>query len=159
MDSGTMSSVIQPKDNKYVIDTKEPSNKIFTVATGEQARAGNQAILRTNLRDLAATADMVPTLRHHSLISTIKLADANYHTVFTPDEVLVYDEEVGPTKIPRDKVTGLWRVPLTDAVANTNTQTKLLLQYEMNQAFKERTLSVYTLPSKADVITYLHVAL
>lgn len=36
MDSGITSTVIQPKDNKYnVIDTEEPSNKIFTVATGE----------------------------------------------------------------------------------------------------------------------------
>ena len=43
---------------------------------------------------------MVPTLCHNSLISTSKLADANYHTVFTPDEVLVYDGEVEPTKIP-----------------------------------------------------------
>lgn len=29
----------------------------------------------------------------------------------------------------------------------------------MIQAFQERTLSVYTLPSKTDVITYLHAAL
>ena len=29
----------------------------------------------------------------------------------------------------------------------------------MTQAFHERTLSVYTLPSKADVVTYLHAAL
>jgi hypothetical protein len=45
MDSGTTSTAIQPRDNKYVIDTEELSNKIFTVATGEQARAGNQAKL------------------------------------------------------------------------------------------------------------------
>ncbi len=133
-----MSTVIQPKDNKYVIDTKEPSNKIFTVATGEQACARNQAILQINLHNQVATADMVPPLCHNSLISTSKLADANYHMVFTPDEALVYDGEVGPTKLPvwkgwRDKVTGLWRVPLTDAVANTNTQTKLPSQYKMNQ--------------------------
>jgi hypothetical protein len=30
---------------------------------------------------------MVPTLRHNSLVSTSKLADANYHTVFTPNAV------------------------------------------------------------------------
>ena len=89
MDSGTTSTVIQPKDNKYVIDTEEPTNKIFTVARGEQARARNQAKLRINLRGQAADADMVPTLCHNSLISTSKLADANYHTVFTPDKVLV----------------------------------------------------------------------
>ena len=50
MDSGTTSTVIQPWDNKYVIDTDTPSNKILTVATGAQARAGNQAKLKINLR-------------------------------------------------------------------------------------------------------------
>eukprot|EP00804_Cyclotella_cryptica_P013491 CCRYP_020171-RA/>CCRYP_020171-RA protein AED:0.20 eAED:0.15 QI:0/-1/0/1/-1/1/1/0/162 len=150
MDSGTTSTVIQPKDNKYVIDTDEPSNKIFTDATGEQTRAENQAKLRINLRGQATNADMVPTLRHNSLISTSKLADTNYHTVFTPDKVLVYDGEVKPTKIPgwkgwRDKATGLWRLPLTNDVTNINTQTKVLQQDEMIQAFQERT-SAYTLP-------------
>ena len=100
MDSGTTSTVIQPKDNQYVIDTKVPSNKIFTVATGEEAKGGNQAKLRVNLRGQVATADMVPTLRHNSLVSTSKLADANYHTVFTPNAVLIYDGEVEPNKIP-----------------------------------------------------------
>jgi hypothetical protein len=160
MDSGTTSTIIQPKDNKYVINTEEPSNKIFTIATGEQMRAGNQAKLRINLRGQTTDADMVPTLRHNSLISTSKLADANYCTVFTPNEVLVCDGEVEPTKIPiwkgwRDKETGLWRIPLTNDVTNINTQTKLLQCEEMIQAFQEHTLSVYTLR----FITYLHAAL
>eukprot|EP00804_Cyclotella_cryptica_P020393 CCRYP_012628-RA/>CCRYP_012628-RA protein AED:0.35 eAED:0.35 QI:0/-1/0/1/-1/1/1/0/376 len=163
MNSGT-TTVIQPRDNKYVIDTEEPSNQIFTFATGEQARAGNQAKQRINLRDQAAHADMVPTLCHNSLISTSKLADANYHTVFTPDEVLVYDGEVEPTEIPvwkgwRDKDTRRWRIPLTNDITNVNTQAKLLQCDGMIQAFQERTLSVYTLPSKTEVITYLHAAL
>ncbi|KAL7482843.1 hypothetical protein ACHAW6_008507 [Cyclotella cf. meneghiniana] len=98
---------------------------------------------------------MVPLLCHNSLISTSKLADANYYTVFTPDEVLIYDGEVEPTKIPvwkgwRDNETGLWQVPLTEKVTNANTQTKLLQQDEMIHAFQEPTLSVYNLPSKAD---------
>lgn len=45
MNSGTTSTVIQPNDNKYVIETNLPSNEFFMVATGEQARAGNQAKL------------------------------------------------------------------------------------------------------------------
>ncbi|KAL7481031.1 hypothetical protein ACHAW6_006707 [Cyclotella cf. meneghiniana] len=84
--------------------------------------------------------------------------------VFTPYEVLVYDGEVEPTKILvwkgwRDKETGLWRIPLTNNVTNINTQTKLLNRHEMIQAFQERTLSVYNLPSKTDVMMYLHAAL
>ena len=146
------------------MNTEQPSNKIFTVATGEQARAGNQAKLRLNLHGQAATADMVPALHHNSLISTSKLAVSNYHVVFTPDKVLVYDGEVKPTKIPvwkgwRDKQIGLWRVPLTNNVTNVNTQTKILQQDKIIQAFQEQTISVCNLPSKAEVITYLHAAL
>jgi hypothetical protein len=54
---------------------------------------------------------------------------------------------------------GLWRVPLVDNVTNVNTETKILLQDEANQTFRERTLSVYNLPSKAESIKYLHAAL
>lgn len=138
--------------------------KIFTVATGEQAKAGNQAKLQINLRGNAATADMVPTLRHNLLISTSKLVDANYHTVFTPNEVLVYDREVEASKVPvwkgwRDPESGLWRVPLVEKVTNNNTETKILQHEEMKLAFEERTLSVYNLPSKAEVVKHLHAAL
>lgn len=83
---------------------------------------------------------MVPTLRHNSLISTSKLADENYHTVFTPNKVLVYDSKVKTDKIPvligwRDKDTGLWQIPLTDDIANINTQTRLLSDDKTNKAF------------------------
>ncbi|KAL7505054.1 hypothetical protein ACHAXN_003252 [Cyclotella atomus] len=54
---------------------------------------------------------------------------------------------------------GLWRVPLVNNVTNVNTETKILLQDEANQTFRERTLSVYNLPSKAESIKYLHAAL
>ena len=55
MDSGTTSTVIKPNDNQYIIDTKVPSNKLFTVATGETTRGGNQAILKNGLRGKADT--------------------------------------------------------------------------------------------------------
>jgi hypothetical protein len=99
MDSGTTSTVIKNADKQHVIETTIPSNKIFTVATGERARGGNQAKLLNGLRGVASQADVLPTLRNNSLVSTSKLADENYHTVFTPTEVLVYDGEVTPTKV------------------------------------------------------------
>ena len=136
MDSGTTSTVIRPSDNKYVIDTNIPSSKIFTVTTGEQTKGGNQAQLKNGLRGAAATADMVPTLKNNSLVSTSKLADENYHTVFTPTEVLVYDGEVAPHKVLvwkgwRDKATGLWRVPLFNDIKNVNTDTYLCSKEQM----------------------------
>ena len=151
MDSGTTSTVIRTKDQKYVIDTKIPSNKIFTVATGEQARGGTQAKLQQPLRAPATQGEIVPALKHNSLISTSKLADVNYHTVFTPDEVLVYDGEVSPEKLPvwkgwRDAATGLWRVPLKTEVENNNTDTVLMTEKEMTNMFNEHILNVSNLP-------------
>jgi hypothetical protein len=100
MDSGTTSTVICPKDDKYVIDTNVPSPKTFQVATGQKTRGGNQALLKNGLRGRAAQADKLPELVNNSLVATSKLADENYHTVFTPTEVLVYDGEVSPDKVP-----------------------------------------------------------
>ena len=156
MDSGARSStVIRPEDDEYVIDTNIPSNKIFIMANGTQARAGNQARLKRNLRGIAATADKVPDLQNNSLVATSKLADENYHTVFTPTTVMVYDGDKDPRyQVPiwtgwRCKETGLWRVPLVETVNNVNTETRLLQPHEeMLQAFNEQTLSCTAFQAK-----------
>jgi hypothetical protein len=159
MDSGAMSSVVRSEGNDYVIDTNVPSRKIFVMATGEKARASTIAKLKRNLRGVAGSADKVPDLQNNSLVSTSKLADENYYTLFTPTEVLVYDGEVTvePKRRPvwkgwRCKETGLWRVPLVDEVTNVNTQTRLLTEEEMRQSVEEGALSVYNLPSKAEAV-------
>ena len=164
MDSGTMSTVIRAVDAEYVEETDVPSNKLFTVATGETTQGGNQAKLHNGLRGRAAQADMVPTLKNNSLVSTSKLADENYHTVFTPTEVLVYDGEACKSKTPvwrgwRDKESGLWRIPLQQQVNNVNTDTVIMTESQMKATFEEHILSVQNLPSKAEHIKYLHAAL
>jgi hypothetical protein len=164
MDSGTTSTVIKNADKQHVTETTVPSNKIFTVATGEQARGGNQAKLLNGLRGVASQADVLPTLRNNSLVSTSKLADENYHTVFTPTEVLVYDGEVTPTKVPvwkgwRDQQTGLWRVPLRTEVTNQNTDTMLFTKDQERASFSESINLVQNLPSKTETVKYLHAAL
>ena len=63
---------------------------------------------------------MVQELKHNSLISGDKFADANYITVLTRTEVLIYggnDIHISVSKEEilrgwRDTTTGLWRVPL-----------------------------------------------
>jgi hypothetical protein len=166
MDSGAMSSVFRPEDDEYVIDTNVPSRKIFVMATGEKARASTIAKLKRNLRGVAGFGDKVPDLQNNSLVSTSKLADENYSTLFTPTEVLVFDGKVDidPKRMPvwkgwRCKETGLWRVPLIEQVTNVNTQTRLLTEEEMRQSVEEGALSVYNLPSKAEAVRYLHAAL
>jgi hypothetical protein len=88
----------------------------------------------------------MPGLKHNSLISTIKWADAGYCTVFMPMEVLMYDGNPEPKKIPvwkgwRDPMNGLWRVPLVDKVKNLNTNMRLCREDETIQIFEHTILS------------------
>ena len=71
--------------------TSEKSNKIFHRPTIKTASASVKAKLHHMLRDPACTVDMVPNLKHNSLMSARKFSDAQYITVLTPTEVLVYD--------------------------------------------------------------------
>ncbi|KAL3765955.1 hypothetical protein ACHAW5_003617 [Stephanodiscus triporus] len=83
------------EDNEYVIDYKVPSRKILsTWQRARKARASTIAKLKRNLRGVAGSADKVPDLQNNSLISTSKLADENYSTLFTPTEYWSYDGKV-----------------------------------------------------------------
>ena len=68
-------------------ETTQISNKIFCMPTGDTTPASTIAKLHHNVREPARTVDMVPALKHNSLISGPKFADANYVTVLTPTEV------------------------------------------------------------------------
>ena len=61
--------------------------------TGETTAASTQAKLFNDVREPAKTVDTVPQLQHNSLISWGKFVDANYITVLTPIEVLIYDDK------------------------------------------------------------------
>ena len=78
-------------DGDPFIQTKEPSGKTFSLPTGQTTRARNKAKLYHHVREPARTIDMVPDLKHNSLLSLPKFADANYVTVLTPTEILIYD--------------------------------------------------------------------
>ena len=88
--------------------------------TGETTAASAQAKLYHDVCEPAKTVDMELELKHNLLISRNKSADANYITVLTPTEVLIYDGNdihilVSKESILRgwrDTTTGLWRVPL-----------------------------------------------
>jgi hypothetical protein len=68
-----------------VLPTK--SKKVFYNANGTTSKASNRAELKYNLRVPANEAVMVPGLEMNSLLSTSKLADANYITIFTKDKL------------------------------------------------------------------------
>lgn len=100
--------------------------------------------------------DMVPTLKHNSLVRTSTLASENYHTV-TLTEVLVYDGKPILDKVPvwkgwRDSATGLWRVPLITEIVNLNMDTVIMTKEKMNDIFREQKLNINNILSKAEAM-------
>ena len=127
--------------------------------TGETTLASTQAKLHHKVREPARTVDMVPALKHNSLLSGPKFADANYVTILTPTEILIYDAKeliISTTKEAvlrgwRDKPSGLWRVPLKPTKA-THKSDYVLLPKSSEEAIN----NVYELPSTEQVVRYLH---
>ena len=140
MDSGATSTCIREQDTKYVNKLKQDSPKTFLNANGTISKAGKKAELQYNMRQPAMDADMVPGLAMNSLLSTSKLADANYITVFTQDKVQVFDAETAKFHVEGKLVmkgwrcpnTGLWRVPIKPDFPNINTDTALLSKEATN---------------------------
>ena len=134
VDSAATSTVIRAEDVEHVELLPTRSTKVFYNANGTVSKAGQKAKLHYNLRETAKDADTVPSLALNSLLSTSKLADANYITIFTPDEVKVFDAEISKLHITGEAVmkgwrcpkTKLWRVPLKEQWQNVNTDTALL---------------------------------
>ena len=102
---------------------------------------------------------MVPALKHNSLVSGPKFADANYITVLTPTEVLIYDGrglKISTSKEAiirgwRDTTSGLWRIPLEKDCPPQKSEYVLL-----PKGSEEAIHNVYELPSTKQVICYLH---
>ena len=104
---------------------------------------------------------MVPNLKHNSLMSARKFADAQYITVLTTTEVFVYDD-MGDLQLSisdeailrgwRCKNYELWWVPLTPVVLNKNTDTILLNRPNPEHAIN----SAYKSPNSKQLVRYLH---
>ena len=114
--------------------TGQRSTKIFRLPNGSNYPASEVCLLQQPLRDPSRTIDMVPSLRGASLLSTSKLADAGYVTVYDGDEVNVYNGRTATIKVSEVAVlqgwrcprAQLWRIPLASDVKNINTDTLLL---------------------------------
>ena len=113
MDSAATSTVIRRADANYVSVLQDLSNKVFFNANGSKSNAGNKAKLKYNIREPTNDPDMVSSLAMNSLLSTSKLADADYITVFTKDEVQNFDSETTNLKIEGDAIMKGWRCPET----------------------------------------------
>ena len=84
-DSGATSNCGMVGDNFILMSEK--SNKIFLMLTGTTAPASVKAKLHHMVREPARTLDMVPNLKHNSLMSDRKFANAQYITFLISTEV------------------------------------------------------------------------
>ena len=84
-DSGATSNCGMVGD-KFIL-TEEKSNKIFHMPTGMTSPASVKAKLFHMLREPARTVDVVPNLKHNSLMSDRKFANAQYITFLISTEV------------------------------------------------------------------------
>ena len=87
------------------------STKIFGLPNGRNYPASEVRLLQQPLHDPACTIDMVPYLRGASLLSTSKLDNAGYVTVYNGDEVNVYDGRTATIMISEAAVLQGWRCP------------------------------------------------
>ena len=90
-DTGATSSAGLTRDAAHFAATGRRSTKIFHVANGASAPATEERLLQHPLRAIARTIDMVPSLRGASLLSTGKLAEAGYVSIYDGEQVNVYD--------------------------------------------------------------------
>ena len=127
--------------------------------TGETTASSTQAKLFHDVCEPAKTVYMVPQLHHNSLISGGKFVDANYITVLTPTEVLIYDGKDTNISVPnkliikgwRDKKTGLWSVPLQPRAPTPKHEV-----ISHNKTREDTIANSYELPSAEKTIRYLH---
>ena len=91
VDSGTTLHVGTEEDEEELIPTNKKSSKLFSMPNGETEAATKQALLNHDLQEQARTVNIVPGVTTATSISTSKLADANYITIFNAEEVNIYD--------------------------------------------------------------------
>ena len=66
--------------------TDEPSHKVFHLTNGQTSNASKEAKLHHEVQDPARTVDIVPDLKHNSLLSGSKFGDATYMSILTPND-------------------------------------------------------------------------
>ena len=91
VDSGTTSHISTKDDATYFVYTGEPSTKNFKVANGNTQAATEKRLLPYQLRPEAMDVHVSPGIVTSSLLSTGKLAHADYTTILSNGKVEIYD--------------------------------------------------------------------
>ena len=155
LDSGATSHFVRQSDN---LPATGRSDKLVTLPNGQTIKASHTVTLPfTALHTACRTAHVLPNLTTNSLVSVPKLADAGYTTIFHPGNKGVTIHEGGNRSTAvlqgwRDD-TGLWRLDgdktsMRGRVSETTT----------NTSATDTASNVYSLPSTAQAIRFLHAA-
>ena len=107
-DTGATSSAGLSSDPASFCATVQRSTNIFRLPNGSAAPDSEVRLLRQPLREPARTIGMVPSLRGASLLSTSKLANSGYVTVYDGDEVNVYDGRTATIMVSKAAVLQGW---------------------------------------------------
>ena len=130
-DTGATASAFKPLDPK--IHTGIKLNKTFGRAFWEQAAATTVNKLHRNIQEPAQSVHIVPQVQH-SLLSTSKLANADYIGIYDKHEINFYNAQMSRIIVLEESVlkgwqcpvTNLWHVPLVEKTSNFNTDTLIL---------------------------------
>ncbi len=172
-DSGATSSIGTKRDrnrNTFVA-TGRQLDKAFRMPNGEVEEASNMDKFQHDVRHPAKDVHIMPGIKHDSLLSIPKFADANYVAIFDKDEVNIYDANKTKIIVSRSailqgcrcKQTNLWQVPLIKNVQNNNTDTVLCNRCPMEflpdrPPPRKAIHNVYKLKTQPELVRHYHAA-
>ena len=143
----------------------QPSNKQFILPSGDVIPTTEMAEYPFNVRAPANKLHITPGVSQHSLLSTVKFADANYITVFDKEMVNIYNANDTIFTVSRgailrgfcNPVLNLYQIPLVDMVRNNNTNTIIVnhppTEYLPNQTPpSEAVYNVYELKTQPELV-------
>jgi hypothetical protein len=157
LDSGATSGAAPAEDKPDLVNTRQPSRKTFMFPDGCTGKATKKMLLKHNLQLAAREMNMIPGL-HSALVSTPKLAYAEYTTVFNKNGAVIYNDEttkITPTSPPVLESeccehTGMWKLDLNPETSLPNTK---------GQAAPQETINIiFDLPSTRKTFLWYHAS-
>ena len=157
-DTGCTSGVTTAVDAQLMHPTGRRSNKVFHMPLGNSAQATEVYKMRHKLRQPVLEMNELPELQS-TLVSGVKIADADYVSVIDKKRVRIYDptttnvKATGPPVLQGWRVGNLWRIPLIPKVTNVNTDTRIVECPQVQEAIA----NVFEMPTVAKTIAYTSV--
>jgi hypothetical protein len=152
------------------LSTGQQSDKIFPLpnrATEAESKIGK---LGTNVQALAGDVHTTPGIAELSLFSTAEFMEAGYMTIFTGNQVNIYDQHNTIITVLQAAIirgwcdpNGIYRIPLVHNVCNKNTNAVPVKQppsefLAARPPPEEAVFNVYKLKMQPEFVQYLHAA-